>query len=332
MNNSLLISVIIPLYNTEKFIEKCINSFLSYKSNDFEIIVIDDGSNDNSLKICENIKMKDRRLKVINIQNSGASTARNIGIKKSIGKYIFFCDSDDYIDTNEFEKVLNKIKNQDSDLYIFNKCNEGTTGGEYIKDEIGMKNGYTEDMNETYKYALKIRISAPWKKIFKSSLLKKNKVYFPKERIIHEDLSQFLNYLMFCKNVYVLDENMYYHRYTENSLSKQIKFKMFNDIVYSYNMMENLVEKKKIDTKYLNTAKNRYLAIVMGIIARMKRNRIPDSEIKKNIRKSNLNYVFRNIRLIGKINYIRYFFYITKSFKIYYFLYRKRKERNDKKI
>lgn len=332
MKSDVLISVIIPLYNAEKYIEKCVNSFLLYDSDDFEIIIVDDGSTDNSLQICERMKKTDKRLKIFHITNSGASVARNVGIENSRGKYIFFCDSDDYIETDEFKKVIKSIQLKESDLYVFNKCNEGIDDENYFVDEIGMLKGYTKDLSEIYKFALQIRISAPWKKIYKASILKKNKTYFPKERIIHEDLSQFLQYLKYCENACVLEENIYYHRYTENSLSKQIKFKMFYDIVNTFSDMEELVKEKDLDFEYLNFAKNRYLAIIMGIIVRMKINKISNYEINKNIKKSNLNYIFKKIRLIGKDNYVRYFFYRLKFFKIYNLLYKKRKERNDKKI
>ena len=86
MKSDVLISVIIPLYNAEKYIEKCVNSFLLYDSDDFEIIIVDDGSTDNSLQICERMKKTDKRLKIFHITNSGASVARNVGIENSRGK------------------------------------------------------------------------------------------------------------------------------------------------------------------------------------------------------------------------------------------------------
>lgn len=105
------ISIIVPVYNTEKFLEKCLNSLINQTLKDIEIICINDGSTDKSLQILEKFANKDKRIQIINQTNSGLSVARNIGIKKAKGEYIGFVDSDDWVDLNFFEQLYINVKN-----------------------------------------------------------------------------------------------------------------------------------------------------------------------------------------------------------------------------
>ncbi len=97
------ISVIVPVYNCEKYLEKCINSILSQTFDDLELILINDGSSDNSGKICDEFKEKDSRVKIVHQKNMGVSVARNVGLDVSEGKYIGFIDGDDYIESDMYE-------------------------------------------------------------------------------------------------------------------------------------------------------------------------------------------------------------------------------------
>ena len=112
------ISVIMPVYNAQKYLEESLNSILCQTFDDFELIIIDDGSTDNSYEICERYKEKDERIIVIHQINQGPSVARNIGIKKAIGKYIVFCDSDDILDKNALSLLYNAMEKYNADLAI----------------------------------------------------------------------------------------------------------------------------------------------------------------------------------------------------------------------
>lgn len=108
-----LISVIIPIYNSEKYLKKCLDSIINQTLKDIEIICVNDGSTDNSLKILQKYKEKDDRIQIFNIKNHGAAYARNLGIKNAIGEFIGFCDSDDYVDNKYFETLYSYSKNYD---------------------------------------------------------------------------------------------------------------------------------------------------------------------------------------------------------------------------
>ena len=122
-----LISIIVPVYNVEKYVEKCINSIINQTYKNLQIILVDDGSKDNSGKICDEFKLKDNRIEVIHKNNGGLSDARNAGLKLAKGDYIGFVDSDDYIEADMYETLYNLIKKiiQIYQLFHFTKCTMG---------------------------------------------------------------------------------------------------------------------------------------------------------------------------------------------------------------
>lgn len=112
------ISIVVPIYNAEKYLERCIQSILVQTYSDFEVLLINDGSKDNSIKICQQYEKKDNRIKVIDKKNEGVSQTRNQGIKIARGKYIQFIDSDDFIEPNMLEEMLEKAEKEEVDVCI----------------------------------------------------------------------------------------------------------------------------------------------------------------------------------------------------------------------
>ena len=110
------ISVIVPVYNSEEFLTESINSILNQSFTDFDVICINDGSTDQSLRMLNNFKKRDSRIKVIDKENSGCGSARNVGIENAEGDYIYFFDPDDFIREDAFEKLYENAKNNDSDM------------------------------------------------------------------------------------------------------------------------------------------------------------------------------------------------------------------------
>ena len=114
------ISIIIPVYNSEKLLKQCLDSVLNQTLNNIEIICVDDGSTDNSFEILKEYEKKDNRVIALTQKNSGAGVARNKGVEIAKGKYIAFIDSDDWIEHDALEKLYNNIENNDSDMVLFN--------------------------------------------------------------------------------------------------------------------------------------------------------------------------------------------------------------------
>ena len=115
----ILVSVIVPVFNVEKFLEKCVSSITNQTYKNLEILLVDDGSTDNSGTICDNFSKNDNRLKVFHKKNGGLSDARNYGIERATGSYIMFIDSDDWIENDTIELLLDKTIEEKSDIVVF---------------------------------------------------------------------------------------------------------------------------------------------------------------------------------------------------------------------
>lgn len=231
MNKSnLLLSVIIPVYNSEKTLFNCINSVLSQNFSNFEIIVIDDGSTDNSFKIVE--QFNSDKIKYIKIKNHGVAYARNLGIKISCGKYLTFIDSDDYINENYFESLQRIFEEDKFDVYL---C--GITIGnnqKFLNRNAGIQ-GYFEKQKLFTHYTDKIYNSGVFclvtNKVYKRDIIIKNRINFPLKFTMGEDLNFNIQYFNFCKTFYFESNYYYAHIESESYLSKKFHKKY---LLFSY--------------------------------------------------------------------------------------------------
>ena len=316
------LSIIVPVYNVKNYITECVRSFTEAEYKNLEIILIDDGSTDGSSIVCDKLSEHYHRVKVYHIKNGGASAARNFGIEKAKGDYVFFCDSDDFVDKTEFTTAMEAICKSKADLYVLTACHESDKTDSYFVDDVGLKKGYTEDLSKIYEYTLKIRLSAPWKKFFKRKVIEQNNLRFPVGRILHEDLSFFLDYLHYAQNAEVLGQVMYYHRYSPNSLSRKTDFTQFDDLINVYSKIKDLASIKKIPHELLPQSQDRLLAILMGIIARMKKVGISNREITDRLNKCDMDCLVKDFSPTGLKSFIRIVFYRTRLFNIYALMYR----------
>ena len=228
------ISVIVPVYNTEKYLHRCIDSILAQTYTDFELLLINDGSTDESGEICDEYAKKDSRIVVIHKVNEGVSIARNTGIKRSSSKYITFIDSDDYISTNY---LLNLIE-------IHEKLNAELTISGFVKRNQGIDKPHYIDYNgivdiETIGSILNNNIiSIPFAKIFNSDIIKTNRIIFPNGISRGEDTIFVLEYLLHIDKIALLPEYNYFYITTENSL--MTKLNSVSSELCCYNMLNRL--------------------------------------------------------------------------------------------
>lgn len=213
-----LISVIVPVYNVEIYLKDCLNSLLNQTYGNFEIILIDDGSTDNSLKICKKFKENYKNIRLFHHENRGVSETRNFGIDVSNGKYIVFVDSDDTVSKYYLEFLYKAIKQNDKyglAICDFSKDNLENNFDESIIEEktiLESKSLFNKilDDNEEFDGFL-------WNKIFISEILKHNNIRFPKEIKIWEDMYFVLTYLKYIDKIIVIKEKLYLYRQRINS-------------------------------------------------------------------------------------------------------------------
>ena len=236
------VSVIIPVYNSEKLLNQCIDSICNQTLKDIEIICIDDGSTDNSPKILKEYEKKDSRIIALSQKNSGAGVARNKGIDIANGEYIAFVDSDDWIEDNALEKLYNNIKNNDSDMVLFNsiehKPNKEFRKRIYLKKDDSIDyNNYTFDYHK-YRNFVMNGFLVIWSKFYKKSFIKDNNIKFYSHEIFN-DIQFHIQSMLLAKKISYLPEILYhYRRMGQNSLQTSravtqrgfVVFDIFNEI------------------------------------------------------------------------------------------------------
>ena len=213
-NDKKLVSVIIPVYNVEDYIEKCISSVINQTYNNMEIILVDDGSKDNSGNICEKYSKSDKRIKVIHKKNGGISDARNIGIKNASGIYITFIDSDDFVDNSYVELLYDTIEYYDADISIAShrvlykkKCLNKSNGEKFCAE--------SKEILEKILYDDGIDISA-WGKMYKKELFEKIK--FP-SNMLYEDAATTYKLVDLSEKIAVNSQPVYNYVIRNNSIS-----------------------------------------------------------------------------------------------------------------
>ncbi|MGL4863988.1 MAG: glycosyltransferase family 2 protein [Cetobacterium sp.] len=232
------ISVIIPVYNVEKYLDKCLYSIVNQTLKDIEIIIVNDGSLDNSEKIALKYRDIDSRIKYYKKENGGLSEARNYGLERACGKYISFIDSDDYIDETMLQKMYMNAEENNSDMVV---CGFKSI---YESGVIRETKGYTKI---TFKDILEV--SFAWNKIYKKNLLEKIDLKFPVGKH-YEDMFCIPRIALNCEKITVVSEELYYYVIRENSITtKRDNDKIFHLLeACLYN--KNLVEKSS--NIYLN--------------------------------------------------------------------------------
>lgn len=213
-----LISVIIPVYNAQKYLRRCLNSVKNQTYKNLEIILVDDGSTDRSPRICDEYARKDRRFKVIHKSNGGVSSARNVGIKISGGGYIVFVDSDDWLTRDSINILYTKLKNTDADLCCGNYYSVLVSGLKlnrfYSDTEFSLEN--------FYELAAFAGGAFPaWATLFKRELIQND---FPTDVCLHEDTVFVYKYLLNCEKVATCSYGVYYYNHLSNTSLSRIYY------------------------------------------------------------------------------------------------------------
>lgn len=240
-NNNPQISFIIPAYNAENTIEDCVNSILRINKIKIEVIVVDDGSKDTTLTKCERIN--DSRLIVIHKNNEGVSVARNRGVEESRGEYIVFCDADDSIHAEEFEKVFSCV-NYEDDLIMYNveRHSKGNiyiekmilAEGEYGKEGVDYLKKRVLDVPLYCKWESNVLQGSIWRYIYKTKMLFEGHILFDKGIPYSEDLCFCLKVFNVASNIKVVDLPVYIVNEVENSASRRFREEFWEELKAVY--------------------------------------------------------------------------------------------------
>lgn len=234
------VSVIVPVYNVEKYLRKCLDSIVSQTLNDLEIILVNDGSTDTSPDICEEYKRKDERIKMITQKNQGLSAARNAGLKEAAGEYVIFIDSDDYIAENMLEILVNNITKSSADIAT---CGIYNVYQSYMKPQYHKKEKYTCGNVEAYRQILigkKIPASI-CNKLLKRECIED--LEFPVGKH-YEDAFFHIDLMQQVKTVCVDTQPLYYYVHRSGSITTRKYQKSSYDIVEAYEKNIRMVQEK----------------------------------------------------------------------------------------
>ena len=242
-------SVIVPIYNVEKYLEECIESVLKQSFKDYELILVDDGSNDESGKICDSYANQYSQISVIHKSNGGLSDARNVGTKSANGKYIIYVDSDDYIlDSLFLQDVYDKAQDKDYDLilYKFQKFYDGKS--KLLPCAFSMASAEKiDDSDELLLDLVKedAYYGAAWLKAIKRTALIESGVEFEKG-LLGEDMEWYCHLLTCVKTIAALDKPYIAYRQRKGSISKTNKLKNLTDYIYVLEKWSVGIEKAHI--------------------------------------------------------------------------------------
>lgn len=245
------VSVIVPVYNVEQYIRKCLDSLVNQTLKNIEIILVDDGSKDSSARIISEYSEKYSNVKYYKKENGGLSDARNYGMKYATGKYIAFIDSDDYVDVNLYKKMYEKAEKDDSDMV---ECNFYWVYPNKCKEDIGEKYSGKNEMIE------KARVVA-WNKLYKKEILDEAKLQFPKG-LRYEDVEFFYKLVPYLERVSFVKEPLIYYVQRENSLVNTLNEKA-KDI---FEVLDNVIsyyKEKKIYEKYKEALEFTYARLLL---------------------------------------------------------------------
>ncbi len=246
------VSIIIPIYNVEKYLERSVNSVINQSFKDLEIILVDDESPDNCPDMCESFKEADSRIKVIHKKNGGLGLARNSGLDVATGDYVFFLDSDDYIDLDTIECMYNAAISNDADFVRVDNYRESLDGrilnesyvppmreGVYDKEELRQDLLFPQFGMAPTDTADKYVSCSVWRNLYRKDIIDAENIRFVSEReMISEDIPFNLDFMMRADRAYVINRKFYHYIVNDSSLTQSYKADRFNKELDLYRGLE----------------------------------------------------------------------------------------------
>ena len=313
--NKYKVSIIIPVYGVEKYISKCLESLVNQTLNDIEIIVVNDGTKDNSQKIIDKyVKKYPDKIKSYIKENGGQGSARNYGLKKATGEYIGYVDSDDFVEKDMYKKLYNKAKENNYDIVV---CGNYNVSEDYQNKNIdAFINNYNTDLENIFFGKM-----AVWNKIYKRDILIKNKLEF-KEKVWYEDLAFTLKAIMNSNTFAFIDEPLYDYLIREGSTMNNSNVKRNLEILDAFNDILSYIQHNKKEEYF---SKIEFLAIdhiyISAIVRVLKAE--ADDKVKRETINKLIDYMnkkfpnYKNNKYINTLSKNRKIIYKLINIKMY---------------
>ena len=313
--NECKLSIIVPVYGVEKYIDKCLNSLVKQSLKEIEIIVVNDGTKDNSQKIIyKYVKKYPDKIKSYIKENGGQGSARNYGLKKATGEYIGYVDSDDFVEKDMYKKLYNKAKENNYDIVV---CGNYNVSEDYQNKNIdAFINNYNTDLENIFFGKM-----AVWNKIYKRDILIKNKLEF-KEKVWYEDLAFTLKAIMNSNTFAFIDEPLYDYLIREGSTMNNSNVQRNLEILDAFNDILSYIQHNKKEEYF---SKIEFLAIdhiyISAIVRVLKAE--ADDKVKRETINKLIDYMnkkfpnYKNNKYINTLSKNRKIIYKLINIKMY---------------
>lgn len=273
------LSIIIPVYKAEQYLEECVNSIICQVDFDYEIILIDDGSPDNSGIICDNLAKMHNTIRVVHQKNAGVSAARNKGISVARGEYLSFVDSDDFVTSNYLHSLSEGIKTG-ADLLIFNYI-RWVSRKEQEQGHFGLQDGTFWNIKRLYENALKLEISSlsVCSSVYKRNIIVEHDLCFDTFMSVCEDFTFNLRYYKYIKSYYAKNEPVYYYRENLDSASQKRPLKHALDYQKVYDCIGSVIRTHYVDEDSIRVFSRRWIRWLISLIANYKMQGIGNNKL-----------------------------------------------------
>ena len=278
------VSIIIPVYNVEKYIERCLESISKQKYKDFEVIIINDGSTDKTLDIINKYKKKDKRINIYSQDNLGPSISRNNGIKKAKGEYLAFIDADDFITDTYLELMVSKCESEELDLVTCGYIDVSKYGKLKLNDFF---NKYAINSKENFIRCILSGVGGTlWGKLFKRKLIIDNNLFIDEDLFMCEDLIFVLKYIFISKRYNSIGECLYiYNRLNENSISSKLDFTYYKNLLMVIERIETILRYEKINEGFIDDIiSERIINLSINFIYLQSNSKVSKKDIIENIK------------------------------------------------
>lgn len=313
--NKCKLSIIVPVYGVEKYIDKCLNSLVKQSLKEIEVIVVNDGTKDNSQKIVDKyVKKYPDKIKSYIKENGGQGSARNYGLKTATGEYIGYVDSDDFVEKDMYKKLYNKAKENNYDIVV---CGNYNVSEDYQNKNIdAFINNYNTDLENIFFGKM-----AVWNKIYKRDILIKNKLEF-KEKVWYEDLAFTLKAIMNSNTFAFIDEPLYDYLIREGSTMNNSNVQRNLEILDAFNDILSYIQHNKKEEYF---SKIEFLAIdhiyISAIVRVLKAE--ADDKVKRETINKLIDYMnkkfpnYKNNKYINTLSKNRKIIYKLINIKMY---------------